>query len=113
MKLLSLSCCSPSPVCSTKCVAREWEPCPKGQLAVAMLKLGRTWRGGLLGGREAAEHSPDGLAQSQAGQWAGRCGSGLSLQQEKKTPRTRLSGVTFGSWEVLEASGPRRNKSGC
>lgn len=28
--------------------------------------------------------------------------SELSLQQEKKTPHTRHSGVTFGSWEALE-----------
>ena len=68
---------------------------------------------GPLEGRKAAEHSPDVLGTVLGGQWAGKCGSGLSLQQEKKTPRTRLSGVTFGSWEVLEASRPRRNKSGC
>ena len=35
------------------------ELCPKGQLAVAMWKPGRTWWGGLPEGREAAEHSPD------------------------------------------------------
>lgn len=35
------------------------------------------------GGREAAEHSPDGPAQSQAGQWAGRCGSGFLFNKRR------------------------------
>lgn len=65
-----------------------------------MWKPGRTWRGRAPEGREAAEHSADGLG-AVSGWPLGREVEWASPQQEKKTPR-KLSGATFGSWEVLE-----------